>query len=127
VTWTLAAGEAVNGTLVTSVVTGVLGLGSGGTVVALLRVNADRGKVVVEAAQGAVIVQTGVITALQDELRRVTGEMAAQQVRWDTEMADLRAEHAAERSRWQEENTQLRRRIAAVEQAADGDLGPAVP
>lgn len=94
----LADQQAVSGTLVTSIVTGLVGLFGGGGLVALLRVNADKGKIVVEAAQGAVIVQTGVIDDLQEELARVKAELAeerraraADQARHEREIAELRA------------------------------------
>ena len=60
-----------NSPLLIAVVAGLLGIFGGGTVVALFRVNADKQRVIVDAAQGAVIVQTGVIDNLRDELHRV--------------------------------------------------------
>lgn len=92
-----AADPAISGTLVTAVATLLVGL-FGGTLVALLRVTADRGKVVIEAAQGAVIVQTGVIEALQEELSRLKAARAADReeiARLQTEVARLRMESAA--------------------------------
>jgi hypothetical protein len=87
------ADPAITSGLVSAVVALLVGVFGGGTIVALLRVNADKGKVVIEAAQGAVIVQTSVIDDLQAELQRVKGELAALRV----------------------ENADLLRRIAAVE------------
>lgn len=107
----------ITSTLVTSVVALLIGVFGGGTLAALLRVKADRGKVVIEAAQGAVIVQTSVIDDLQAELQRVKGEMAS-----------MRADRAAEREQWEaemaglrRENAVLRQRMVAVEQAGDGE------
>ncbi len=94
----LAAEPTVTGSIVTGAVALIVGVFGGGSLVALLRVNADRGKVVIEAAQGAVIVQTSVIEDLQAELIRVKQEMQI-----------LR-----------DENTQLRSRIFAVEQERGG-------
>ncbi len=94
----LSADPTLTGAAVTAVVALITGLFGGGSLVALLRVSADRGKVVIEAAQGAVVVQTSVIDDLQTELARVK-----------TEMQLLR-----------DENTQLRRRILAVEQEQGG-------
>lgn len=101
----LAADPAISGTLVTAVATLLVGLFGGGTLVALLRVTADRGKVVIEAAQGAVIVQTGVIEALQEELSRLKAARAVDReeraadreeiARLQTEVARLRMESAA--------------------------------
>jgi capsule polysaccharide export protein KpsE/RkpR len=56
----------------------IVALLSGGFVtgvVALLRFRVDKDAVVVTAAQGAVVVQTGVIDALQEELKRVKTEL----------------------------------------------------
>lgn len=126
-TW-LAADATINSTLITAVVTCALGIFGGGGLVALLKVNADKGKIVIEASQGAVVVQTSVIHDLQAELQRVKGELAdlrleraSEQARWETEMATQRAEQAAERAQWRTQDAQLRQRISAVERAADGE------
>jgi cell division protein FtsL len=58
-----------------AVITALSGLFVGGGLAALFRINADRNKVVVDASQGAVIVQTGVIVSLQGELLRVQKEL----------------------------------------------------
>jgi hypothetical protein len=52
------------------VVTAIGAVFGGGGVVALLKVRPEGAKIVVEAAEGAVIVQTGVIKALRDDLTR---------------------------------------------------------
>ncbi len=113
-TW-WAADTPITGTLVTAGAAVLVGLFSGGTLVALFRVSADRGKVVIEAAQGAVIVQTGVIEALQDELNRLKAERATDRAeigRLQGEVGRLRAESAA-----------VAGRVARVEQAGDGNGG----
>lgn len=100
-TWLALAGLAdspITGAAVTTVVALIVGLFGGGTVVALLRIDVDKGKVVIEAAQGAVIVQSSVIDDLQAELARVQAEMAT-----------LRAE-----------NAQLRARVATIERNGGG-------
>lgn len=94
------ADAAATSTVVTLIVTLLVGLFGGGSLVALLRVSADKGKVVIEAAQGAVIVQTSVIDDLQDELNRVKKELA-----------DLRVQEA----RLWAENAALRARMALIE------------
>lgn len=88
-----AAGSSpVSGTLVTAAVTLLVGVFGGGTLVALFRVNADRGKVIIETAQGAVIVQTGVMAELRAELNRLKTELEQLREDRDTEVAELRAE-----------------------------------
>jgi hypothetical protein len=87
------ADPVITSAVVTTVVTLLVGLFGGGTVVALLRIGPDRNKVVIEAAQGAVIVQTSVIDDLQEELARVKAVLA-----------EIRAENVA-----------LRRRVANIE------------
>ncbi len=75
--WTeqlFAAPASSQSPLIAAVVTGLFGLFGGGALVALLRVNVDRHKIVVQAAQGAVIVQSGVIDDLTDELARVKAD-----------------------------------------------------
>lgn len=75
-----------------AVVIAIIGiLGGGGGIVALLKVRPEAGQVSVSAAQGAVIVQTGVIENLQREMARLRGEV--DEVR--KENALLRAEAEA--------------------------------
>lgn len=132
-----AAEAAVNSTLVTAVITGLLGSGFGATVVALFRVNADRGKIVIETAQGAVIVQTGVMAELRAELNRLKEELVALRAERDTEVDRLRGEVVALREARDAEVAQLRAevarlraegavtatRVSRVEQAGDGVPG----
>lgn len=55
---------------ITPILVAVLGGGFVTGLVALLRFRVDKDAVVVSAAQGAVVVQSGVIDALQEELAR---------------------------------------------------------
>lgn len=55
---------------ITPILIAVLGGGFVTGLVALLRFRVDKDAVVVSAAQGAVVVQSGVIDALQEELAR---------------------------------------------------------
>jgi hypothetical protein len=89
----ILADPVITSAVVTTAVTLLIGLFGGGTVVALLRIGPDRNKVVIEAAQGAVIVQTSVIDDLQEELARVKAVLA-----------EIRVENVA-----------LRRRVANIE------------
>lgn len=104
----LAADGAITSTLVTAAVTLLVGLFGGGTVVALMRVNVDKDKIVIDAAQGAVVVQTSVITALQAEVAR----LRAEGVELRAEVARLRAEGAATATR-----------VTRVERATDDGEG----
>lgn len=82
------------GQIVTLVVSVIFSGGLVGGVVALLKLRPESGQIVVTAAQGAVVVQSGVIDDLRQELQ------------------NLRAERDALRA----ENVQLRTRVAALEQ-----------
>lgn len=92
----------VTGPLVSASVSLIVGVFGGGSLVALLRVSADRGKVVIEAAQGAVIVQSSIIEGLREELDRLKAESERQR----TELTSLRRENAVQA-----------KRLAALEQS----------
>lgn len=84
-----------------SVVLGLLG--SGGFlagIYALLKLRPEAGQITVTAAQGAVIVQSGVIDSLRQELNRLSDELE-----------DMRMELGLARK----ENGQLRTRIKMLE------------
>lgn len=85
----------VTGPLVSASVSLIVGVFGGGSLVALLRVSADRGKVVIEAAQGAVIVQSSIIEGLREELDRLKAESERQR----TELTSLRRENAVQAKR----------------------------
>ena len=57
------------------VITFICGGGAVGAVVALYKVRPEAGQIVVTAAQGALIVQTGVIDNLKKEIERLNGEI----------------------------------------------------
>lgn len=101
------ADPVITSTMITGVVMALLGVFSGGTIVALFRVGPDRNKIVIEAAQGAVIVQTSVI----DELQKERAEMRAELARVKTDLEQIRAREAELAA----ENAALRRRVAAIE------------
>ena len=73
----ISADSVVQSPLFVAIIAGLFGLFSGGTLVALFRVNADKQKIVVDAAQGAVIIQSSVIDDLNEELGRVRKELNA--------------------------------------------------
>lgn len=61
-----------------SIITTVLGGGLIWAIVALYKVKPEAGQIVVSAAQGALIVQTGVIENLQKEIERIQAEAKAE-------------------------------------------------
>jgi uncharacterized protein involved in exopolysaccharide biosynthesis len=105
----ILAGEALGSNpLLITLVAGILGLFSGGALVALLRIKVDKEKIVVEAAQGAVVIQTNVIDNLNEELTRVRLELHSMQGiarAFESELVVLR-----------KENVDLRKRVAALEE-----------
>lgn len=78
----------------------ILGGGFLSGIYALLKLRPEAGQITVTAAQGAVIVQTGVIESLNTELKRLSREID-----------ELRKELAEERR----EKNQLRKRIRDLE------------
>lgn len=110
----IAAADAAAATSpwVTAAVALSVGLFGGGGLVALLRVRTDKNKIVVDAAQGAVIVQSGVIEALREELNRVKGERQ----RLEQLVQNLRNEVQALRR----ETADTASRVAAVEEGSGG-------
>ena len=64
----------IGGIDLTAILVAILGGGFVTGLVALLRFRVDKDAVVVSAAQGAVVVQSGVIDALQDELARARAD-----------------------------------------------------
>lgn len=86
------------GEYIVPIVIAVIGTGGfAGMVVALLKVRPEAGQIAVDASQGAVIVQTGVIDTLKDELTR-QGQR-----------------HNRERKRLEDANTRLFRRLENLE------------
>jgi len=69
---------------ITPILVAVLGGGFVTGLVALLRFRVDKDAVVVSAAQGAVVVQTGVIDALQEELARARKDRDDERARVST-------------------------------------------
>lgn len=58
------------------VVAGIAAILGGGGVTALLRSRPERARIIVDAAEGAVVVQTGVLANLREELRAAHAEIA---------------------------------------------------
>lgn len=128
-----AASPVVTSPWFTGLVALIVGAGGSGGVAAFLKLKPERGRIVIDAAQGAVIVQTGVIESMQAELNR----LQAAQVEQRAENAGLRAEVTELRSGRDAEVAQLRAevarlraegavtatRVTRVEQATDGTEG----
>lgn len=113
---------------VTSVVVVLLGGGFITGLVALLKFKPEKDAIVVSAAQGAVVVQSGVIDALQEELDRARADLSALREDFDamrrelnstrTELNDVRAERDGLRQELEEvkrENTALKARVQTLE------------
>ncbi len=81
-------------TIIVSVITLLGGSGFLAGVVALIKLRPEAGQITVTAAQGAVIVQSGVIKDLRDELKRINDELIEEK----------------------KENADLRKRLSAFEQ-----------
>lgn len=132
-TW-LAADSAVTSPWFTGLVALILGVGGGGGIVALFKVKPERGRIVIDAAQGAVVVQSGVMDELRKELDRLKEELDELRSDRDAEVNRLRAEVVelrsgrdaevaqlrAEVARLRAENAVTATRVTRVEQAGDG-------
>lgn len=97
--------SALDSPLLVGAVTGILGVFGGGTIISLFRLPSDKNRVVIETAQGAVILQGGVLESLHAEIARL----------------NLRVEGMEEEiSQLRKENNQLRssttRRLESLEQ-----------
>ena len=68
---------------ITPILVAILGGGFVTGLVALLRFRVDKDAIVVTAAQGAVVVQSGVIDALQEELQRARNDRNVAQQKAD--------------------------------------------
>ena len=89
-------------------ITAIVILGGGGGIISWFRLRNQNSKILVDAAQGAVVVQSSVIRDLKNELED-------QKRKAETENAELKAEIAELRTHLAEVNS-LRTRIRDVEQ-----------
>ncbi len=111
-TW--LAADALSSPVLVAAVSAMVGGGFFGGLVALLRVRVDRDRIVVDAAQGAVVVQSSVIKDLQEEGARRQEENVRLRLR--IEEADRRdAERVAQIRQLRAELVALRARVEAVE------------
>lgn len=81
----------------------IVALASGGGLAALLKSRPEGTKILVDAAQGLVVVQTGVITDLRTSLARA-----------EAQIDELRS-HVSEMSTLRTENDRLNRRVDELE------------
>lgn len=102
--------------------------GLGGLLIAIIKLRPEAGQIAVTAAQGAVIVQTGVIDDLQEELSRQKDKVAAlerdliqmhiennRQLERFSEMERHLASVEVERDRLRRERDDLRHRVTILE------------
>lgn len=89
-------------TIISTVVSVILGLFGGGSLVALLRAPQERQQIVVQSAQGVLLMQSGVLTELRAEVSELKRELR--------EVKD-------ENEHLQVENDRLKARVAVLEQA----------
>lgn len=100
----------VIGAIVTAVLSIITAVGT------LYKVRPDANRITVGAAEGAVIVQTGVIKSLQEELARMDNDHKECEIR----LTNMRAEHikqmAALRKDYQNEIRELRILVEAIDE-----------
>jgi hypothetical protein len=109
------------------------GGGLSGAIVALLKVRAESGQIVVSAAQGAVVVQSTVIDDLQEELDRQRGKYKEQaDLLQDAfnQIESLRDEVKKERAERQAviaEKSALEEKVKTIEGKIDGMINGEIP
>jgi chromosome segregation ATPase len=113
---------AVTGTLLA--IAGVIG-----AIIAVFKLSPERQSIFITTAQGAVVVQSGVIDDLRDELERLRQRITACE-EIETELVNLRhridamqdklAKTALERDRLKLENDRLKDRVATLEAEVAG-------
>lgn len=104
-----SAHTAPGGSYLPYVVGVIVALLGGGGLATLLKTGSEGSKIVVDAAQGAVVVQAGVMNTLNAHLAEA-----------QREIAEMRLENAALRAsqdRLERENAALARRVAELERA----------
>lgn len=104
-------------TAILTIVTVLLGGGFGGAVYALLKVGPERRNLMVDSAQGAVIVQDSVLARLESENRRFVARLDAAEAelaKMDSLLARMRTLES-ENGSLRAENSQLRERVAHLE------------
>lgn len=115
----LAAAPGGAGSYLPYVVGIIIALLGGGGLAALLRSGREGSKIVVDAAQGAVIVQSGVMNDLRKQLTDAQGQIAELRSHM-TELNVLREENRSLRGRQAQleaENEALTKRVTELERA----------
>ncbi len=119
-----AAAPAVGSDWTAAIVGLIVAVFGGGGLTAYLRLRAEGPRIVVQAAQGAVIVQSSVIDDLQEQMDRGKAEVAglraqlqetASYQRRIRELERREEELTAENARLQRQVADLRQRLAALE------------
>jgi glycine/D-amino acid oxidase-like deaminating enzyme len=93
-------------TIIFNLISLIVGGGIVGSFVTWYKAKPEKNRLVVDAAEGAVIVQTGVIKSLQDELARVRKESEAEILRAQKETDELRQENKQIRQALEVETTE---------------------
>ena len=104
------------------IVAGVAAILGGGGITALLRSGKEGSRILVDAAQGAVVVQSGVITTLREDLQSAHAEIAELRAHM-AEISDLRGQIrdlSRENETLKSENEQLRERVRKLELRSPG-------
>lgn len=99
------------------IVAGIAAILGGGGITALLRSGKEGSRILVDAAQGAVVVQTGVITTLREDLQSAHAEIAELRAHM-AELSDLRSQIRdleRENETLKAENEQLHERVRRLE------------
>ena len=103
------------GDATTSIVIAVAGILGGGSLVALFKVGPQRKHIVVDAAQGAVVVQSGVLKDLKDEIARLQAQVANLEMEKTATEEQLEAENESLEKRQRESEATVERLRMEVE------------
>jgi outer membrane murein-binding lipoprotein Lpp len=98
----------------------IIAIFGGGGFAALMKARPEGSKIVVDAAQGAVIVQSGVISDLRHQLQDTQDQLSEMRHHF-AEQEKLRTENDALRARvasLENDNARLTQRVADLEQAS---------
>lgn len=117
--WTITPDPPIpqGGSFLAAVILAIIGFFFGGGLIAYLRLRKEGPKIIVEAAQGAVVVQSGVIATLEKQISDLTGQLVEAR-KMESKIRQL--EHNEELLRVENERLKnaliaLRERVAELE------------